>query len=152
MDRTFEILQVLSYTLFIWHIYLMILILFSWIWNLKIFPSFVLHTFHLIYQAQDSSKIPMDWKFQSIPSFVLQTFHLIYLIQDCIKFSILYPPQYLYIFHGLDIEGIPSFVLHTFHLTFLSYDTYTFFTDLKFENNTKFCPPHFPFDIPSSGL
>ena len=58
----------------------------------------------------------MDWIFENISSLVLHTFHLIYLAQDSNTFSIFCLPQYLYFFHGLDIENIPSFIFHTYHL------------------------------------
>ena len=55
----------------------------------EIIPSFVLHTFLLIYLAQDTSTLFMDLKFEHIPSFVLHTFHLIYLAQDTYAFPMI---------------------------------------------------------------
>ena len=43
----------------------------------------------------------MDWKLENIPSFVFHTFHLIYLAQEGVIFFVLHP-RYLFIFHGLD--------------------------------------------------
>ena len=64
----------------------------------------------------------MDLKLEIIPSFVQHTFLLIYLSQDSNTFSMFCPPRYLNIFHEFEIW-----------------------------NHSKFCPPHFSFDIPSSG-
>ena len=104
--------------------------LFSWISNGKKNPCFVLHTFHLIYLAQDRSKFSMFcppryscfFHGLDIKCFILHTIHLIYLAQHCKQFSMFCPPQYPYFFHGLEIWKY-----------------------------SKFCPPHFSFDIPSSG-
>ena len=56
----------------------------------------------------------MDFNIKNIPSFILHTFHLIYLAQDSSNFSFFCPPQYLYTFlMDADIENIPCLILHT---------------------------------------
>ena len=69
----------------------------------EIIPSFVLHTFLLIWLAQDTSTFFVDLKFENIPSFVLHTFLLIYLSQDSNTFSMFCPPHYLFFFHTYEI-------------------------------------------------
>ena len=96
-------------------------------------PSFVLHTFHLIYLAQDIHTFFMDWKFVNISSFPLFKVgnwwnrkvsefktarngmcQIWKVAQDSSTYFIFGPPRCLY-----------------------------FFIDLKFEKHSNFFPPHF---------
>ena len=110
----------------------MILLLFSWIWNLKscqVLSStlFYWYTYlrtvinYLCSVLHDTSIFFVDLKLEIIPSFVLLTFLLIDLSQDSHKFSMFCPPRYFNFCHGYGIS-----------------------------NYSKFCPPHFSIGIRSS--
>ena len=106
-------------------------------------PRVALHTFHLIYLAQDTCTFIMDVKFENIPSFVLS--FVFSMIENLIIFQVLSSTLfywYTYLrtiihiccvrhntsnfFMDLKFEIIPSFVFHTFLLIYLSQDSNTY--------------------------
>ena len=110
--------------------------------KLENIPSFVLHTFHLIYLSHDSYTYFMDLKLENISS---STLHLY--IRTVVNFLcyILYDTNTL--FGDLKFENISSLVLHTFHFIYLALDSSkcsglryssTYLMDLKFENILSF--------------
>ena len=121
MDWTLKIFQVLSSTLFIWYTYLLILPLFLWILNLEKFQ--VLSSTLFIWYIQLKTEV----------NFLCSVLHYTYIF---------------FIDWTLKTFQVLASILFIWYTYFL---ILTLFYGFEIWKYSKFCPPHFSFDIPSSG-